>query len=178
RANLRVGVNGDAPDEMMRTLQAKLSTLPRGSVAPATTFQGRRPTGLEVEILEKDTRATAISLGFPIDVTRSHADFAALDLARTWLGEHRASSGQLYQRIREIRGFNYGDYAYIEAFPRGMFQFYPDPNIVRQRQIFEIWIRPVIPANGHMALKIALYELDKLIQNGLTKAQFEITRGY
>ena len=37
---------------------------------------------------------------------------------------------------------NYGDYAYIEAFPRGMFQFFPDPNVARQRQIFEIWIRP------------------------------------
>ena len=55
---------------------------------------------------------------------------------------------------------NYGDYAYIEAFPRGMFQFFPDPNIARQRQIFEIWIRPVVPVNAHMALRIALHELD------------------
>src|SRR5216684_7429704 len=59
-----------------------------------------------------------------------------------------------------------------------MFQFFPDPNIVRQRQIFEIWIRPVVPVNGPMALRIALYELDKMIQNGLTKEQFETTRGY
>ena len=27
---------------------------------------------------------------------------------------------------------NYGDYAYIEAFPRGMFQFFPDPNVARR----------------------------------------------
>ena len=33
----------------------------------------------------------------------------------------------LYQRIRELRGMNYGDYAYIEAFPGGMYQFFPDP---------------------------------------------------
>jgi zinc protease len=131
-----------------------------------------------VEILQKDTRSTAISLGVPVDVTRTHPDFAALNVARAWLGEHRISTGQLYQRIREIRGFNYGDYAYIEAFPRGMFQFYPDPDIVRQRQIFEIWIRPVVPVNGPMVLRIALYELDKMIQNGLTKEQFETTRGY
>ena len=38
---------------------------------------------------------------------------------------------------------NYGDYAYIEAFPRGMFQFFPDPNIARRAQLFEVWIRPV-----------------------------------
>ena len=51
---------------------------------------------------------------------------------------------------------NYGDYAYIEAFPRGMFQFFPDPNIARRAQIFEIWIRPVVPDNAHMALRIAV----------------------
>ena len=73
---------------------------------------------------------------------------------------------------------NYGDYAYIEAFPRGMFQFFPDANIVRQRQIFEIWVRPVVPVNAHMALRIAIHELDGLIQNGLTADEFETTRGY
>jgi predicted Zn-dependent peptidase len=31
-------------------------------------------------------------------------------------GEHRAASAHLYQRMRELRGMNYGDYAYIEAF--------------------------------------------------------------
>ena len=93
------------------------------------TVEGARPSGLEVEILEKDTRATAISFGFPIAVNRAHPDFAALSVARAWLGEHRMPAGQLFQRIREVRGINYGDYAYIEAFPRGMFQFFPDPNL-------------------------------------------------
>jgi hypothetical protein len=64
---------------------------------------------------------------------------------------------------------NYGDYAYIEAFPRGMFQFFPDPNIARSAQIFEVWIRPVVPVNAHMALRIGVHELDKLIREGLTK---------
>jgi len=59
-----------------------------------------------------------------------------------------------------------------------MFQFFPDTNVARQQQIFEIWIRPVVPANAHMALRIALYELDKMIQNGLTREQFEVTRDY
>ena len=136
--------------------------LPEGPAAPRVASRRRRsPSGIEVEILEKDTRATAISFGFPIEVTRAHPDFAALSVARAWLGEHRLSSGRLYQRIREVRGINYGDYAYIEAFPRGMFQFFPDPNVARSRQIFEIWIRPVVPANAHMALRIALHELDE-----------------
>jgi zinc protease len=140
--------------------------------------EGRRPSGLEVEILEKDTRAVALSLGFPIEVTRSHPDFVALSVVRSWLGEHRLSSGQLYQRIREERGMNYGDYAYIEAFPRGMFQFFPDPNVGRRRQLFEIWIRPVVPANAQMSLRIALHELQTLVEHGLTKEQFEGTRDY
>jgi zinc protease len=139
-------------------------------VAPAT--------GTDVEIVEKDTRSTAISFGFPIDVTRAHPDFAALSVARAWLGEHRMSAGRLFQRIREVRGMNYGDYAYIEAFPRGMFQFFPDPNIVRQRQLFEIWIRPVVPEQAHMALRIAVHELRSLISNGLTKEAFDVTRDY
>ena len=163
---------------MLTSLRVALSALPPGPGAAKAAVHVARSPGIDVEILEKDTRATAISFGFPLEVTRAHPDFAALSIARAWLGEHRIASGQLYQRIREIRGMNYGDYAYIEAFPRGMFQFFPDPNVVRQQQIFEVWIRPVVPANGHMSLRIALYELDKLIQNGLTREQFEVTRDY
>jgi zinc protease len=123
RGNLTVGVSGDAPEEMIRTLQSSLEKLPGGPAAPRLKVGGARPSGLEVEILEKDTRATAISLGFPIDVTRAHPDFAALSVARAWLGEHRIGSGQLFQRIREIRGINYGGYAYIE----GCFSSFPIP---------------------------------------------------
>jgi zinc protease len=178
RANLTIGISGDAPDELIRELQTRLEALPAGPATPRVTIEVPRQAGPEVEILEKDTRATAISFGFPIDVTRAHPDFAALSVARAWLGEHRIASGRLYQRIREVRGMNYGDYAYIEAFPRGMFQFFPDPNVARSRQMFEIWIRPVVPGNGHMALRIAVHELGALIRNGLTKEDFESTRDY
>jgi zinc protease len=80
--------------------------------------------------------------------------------------------------MRELRGLNYGDYAYIEAFPRGMFQTFPEANVPRQAQLFEVWIRPVVPANAHMALRIAQYELEKLVASGLTREQFESTRDY
>jgi len=179
RANLTVGVSGDASDGLVRDLQARLrSGLPEGTPTARPTIQASTRTAPQVDIIEKDTRATAISFGVPIDVTRSHPDFAALTVARSWLGEHRLSSGQLYQRLREVRGLNYGDYAYIEAFPRGMYQFFPDANVVRSRQIFEIWIRPVVPANAHMALRIATYELKALVDHGLTREQFEATREY
>ncbi|MCZ2111645.1 MAG: insulinase family protein, partial [Dehalococcoidia bacterium] len=83
-----------------------------------------------------------------------------------------------YQRIREARGINYGDYAYIEAFPRGMYQFFPDANIARRSQLFELWIRPVRPEQAVFTLKAALYELEQLILNGLSDKDFEDTREY
>jgi zinc protease len=179
RARLTVGLAGDAPEELRARLLASLAALPAGAApAAARAVAGRSAKGMEIEIIEKDTRATAISFGHPIAVTRSHPDFAALWLARTWLGEHRSSVSHLYERIREIRGMNYGDYAYIEAFPRGMFQFFADPNIGRRAQIFEIWIRPVVPENAHMALRIAVHELRKMIDNGLSAEDFESTRNY
>ena len=178
--NVRVGLNGDVPDGYEQVMRAILNPLPVRAPSPTVRvpFTGVRPNGLNVEIVKKDTRATAISFGLPIPVTRAHPDFAALSVARAWLGEHRMSGGRLYQRIREIRGMNYGDYAYIEAFPRGMFQFFPDPNVARRSQLFEIWIRPVVPENAHMALRIATAELEQMIRNGLTQEQFEQTRDY
>ncbi|MGX4644175.1 M16 family metallopeptidase [Massilia sp. SYSU DXS3249] len=176
---VRVGISGDVSDAMTNALKSSLARLPAGPGLPATGKpQGRKPNGLEVEIIEKNTRATAISFGLPLEVTRSHPDFPALWLAKTWLGEHRASSSHLYQQIRELRGLNYGDYAYIEAFPRGMYQFFPSPNLGRKAQLFEVWIRPVAPQNAHFSLRLALSELGKLVNGGMSQQDFETTRGY
>jgi zinc protease len=179
RAGLQVGISGDAPEGLVPRLESELLQLPGGPALPAPEgVVGRPQQGVRVEIVEKETRATAISFGHPIAVTRSHPDFPALTLARAWLGEHRSSISHLYQQIRELRGMNYGDYAYIEAFPGGMYQFFPDPNLARRAQLFEVWIRPVVPENGPMSLRIALHELRKLIDNGLSQEQFETTRDY
>ena len=179
RANLTIGINGDAPEELVTRLMQELGKLPAGpALAPPASLTTHHPKGIEVEIIQKETRATAISFGHPIEVTRSHPDFAALYLARTWLGEHRSSTSHLYQRIREVRGMNYGDYAYIEAFPGGMFAMLPNPGVPRRSQIFEVWIRPVVPVNAHMALRIAIWELEKLIANGLSQDEFDATREY
>ena len=183
RGNLVVGISGDYPSDLVTRLKNELAALPQGTSvaggkASLAPIAGQQANGLDVEIIEKDTRATAISLGEPIPVTREHPDFAALNVARAWLGEHRASTGRLYQRLREIRGLNYGDYAYIEFFTRPGSQFFPSPNIARRAQAFEIWIRPVVPANAQMSLRLALYELNKLIENGLTEEEFESTRDY
>ncbi len=176
--NLSAGAAGALPEDFIGAVGIALGQLPRGTPATPPSVVAHQPRGVSIEIVQKDTRSVAISLGHPIEVTRSHPDFVALWLARTWLGEHRASNGRLYQRIREIRGVNYGAYAYIEAFPSGMYQFFPDPNRARHHQLFEIWIRPVRPEQAVIALKIALHELERLVVDGLSEEDFEQTREY
>ena len=179
RAALTVGVAGDVPADLEARVRADVAKLPAGPALPAPAgVMGRKPSGIDVDIVKKETRSTGISFGFPIDVTRSHPDFAALSVARSWLGEHRSSSSHLYQRIREVRGMNYGDYAYIEAFPGGMFRMLPEAGVPRRSQLFEIWIRPVMPQNAHMALRVAIAELDKLVSEGLSEEDFQTTREY
>src|SRR5205807_3261334 len=54
-----------------------------------------------VVIVDKDTRSVAFSFGFPIMVTRERPDYAAMLLVSSYLGQHRMSSGVLYNQMRE-----------------------------------------------------------------------------
>jgi zinc protease len=178
RANMVLGYTGAFPDGALDRLRSELGALPAGAPPAAKPPSRRHPKHVEVHIVEKETRSVAISFGHPIDVTRADEDFPALWLATAWLGEHRASHGRLFQRLREVRGLNYGNYAYIEAFPRGMYQFYPDPNLARRSQLFEVWIRPVEPHQAVFALKAGIWEVRRLIDRGLDEAEFELIREY
>jgi zinc protease len=178
RARLVLGLAGGYPKTFPARLRADFAKLPAGEAATNNLFTPRLEAGTQVEIVKRDTRSTAISLGFPINVTRADKDYAALALVASYLGQHRSSNSYLYQRLREARGLNYGDYAYVEYFPRGMFQFEPDANLGRQQQIFQIWLRPVPPEQGHFILRAALYEFDKLVRDGLSPEAFEQTREF
>ncbi len=184
-ANLTLGVAGGISDEGLRTVRATLAALPpEARPASGDRFIGGNPMpyasgDMNVTIVDKpEARAVAISMGHRIDVTRSHPDFVALDVVRSWLGEHRNSSAHLFQRIREVRGMNYGDYAYVEYYPGGMFTTMPPAGLARRSQIFQVWIRPVPPEQAHFALRIATYELDKLRDDGLSEADFQNTRDF
>ena len=176
--NVIVGLGGSYHDSLVFNIQEDLAALP-----------GREPTqpeapapaafeGLHMHIVEKDCNATAISFGFPIDVLRGDEDFWALALFNSWFGEHRNSSSHLYQVIREARGMNYGDYSYIEIFPNGGRRQMPPTNHARRQQLFEVWIRPVQHAHRHFALRAAIRELQQVIENGMTKEQFELTQRF
>lgn len=179
QSSLVLGLAGGYPPTFPNKLRADFARLPVG--APPVMTEKFRLSGnnqTKIEIIQRETRATAMSLGFPIDVTRGDADFPALALVASYFGQHRSSNSYLYGRIRELRGLNYGDYAYIEYFPRGMFQFQPDPNLARNSQIFQIWIRPVEPQNAHFTLRAALYEFDKLTKEGMSRESFEATKEF
>ncbi|MFL6211528.1 MAG: M16 family metallopeptidase [Pyrinomonadaceae bacterium] len=178
RANFVLGLAGGYPAGFPAKVKADFAKLAPGTAEPNNFFTPKLDAGTRVDIIQRDTRSTAISIGFPVNVTRADKDWPALALVASYLGQHRSSNSYLYQRLREARGLNYGDYAYIEYFPRGMFQFEPDPNLARQQQIFQIWIRPVEPQNGMFALRAALYEFDRLVRDGLSQEAFEVTREF
>lgn len=178
QGNLIIGLAGGYPSNFPARVEADFARLPAGAGAPKKFAQPTVAPGMRVEIIQRETRATAISMGFPIAVNRSHKDWPALALVASYLGQHRSSVSHLYQRLREARGLNYGDYSYVEYFPRGMFQFTPDPNLGRSTQIFQIWIRPVEPQNSMFALRATLFEYDKLVREGMKQEDFAGIRDF
>jgi zinc protease len=179
QAKLHLGITGAMPKAVKAQLMTDLTKLPAGKEQRLVIAEAPTLTGHHATIVEKTAQSTAVSFGFPIDTLRSDKDWAALWLVRSYFGEHRSSNSYLYQQIRQARGMNYGDYSYIEYFPRGMFQTQPDANLGRSSQIFQIWLRPLRSNNdAHFATRAALYELDKLINDGMSEKDFLATRNY
>jgi len=178
-ANITVGLSGGYPESLPTAISDDLQKLDPGVRALLDAPAAPLIEGRQAVLIEKETPGVAVSFGFPIDIKRGDPDWVALWLARSYLGEHRSTNAHLFQRIRETRGMNYGDYAYIEYFPRGMFQFHPSTNLGRQQQIFQVWIRPVRSNNdAHFATRVAVYEVEKLINEGMTESDFEATRQF
>ena len=178
QANLVIGLAGGYSPAFLEEVKKDFRALPSGTPSKLVIKKMADIPSTRVVIVDKDTRSVAFSIGYPIDVLRGSKDYAALLLISSYLGQHRMSSGVLYQRMREARGLNYGDYAYIEYFPRGMFLMEPQPNLARHTQIFQVWIRPVEPPTAKFALRLALFELEKLRSKGMTQQEFESSRGF
>jgi len=178
-ANLTVGLAGGYPDGFEARVGNDVARLPRGEPSAIDVPAPPAAAASRAVIVQKETPAVAVSFGFPVELVRGDPDWLALWLVRSWLGEHRVSTGKLYRELRETRGMNYGDYAYIEYFPRGMFQMLPDTNLARQQQIFQVWLRPLRNNNdAHFATRAAMLELRELVGNGMREEDFEATRRY
>jgi zinc protease len=175
---LTAALGGGYPPGLAVRVESDFRSLGERSLPVREVPEARSLVRNEASLIEKPARSVAISLGHPIDVTRGHPDYPALLLAQSCLGQHRMSSGRLFTRMRQIRGLNYGDYAYIEYFPGGMYTLEPPANVARSRQLFELWIRPVERQQAHFALRLALHELQRFVEDGITREEFERTRSF
>ncbi len=179
QTNLFLGIAGGFSPKFLEDMKKDFRTmLPQGAGFRPREKTPQFPDGVHAIIVEKETRSVAISIGTPILATRDIADYPALLVANSYLGQHRMSYGLLYQQMREARGLNYGDYSYIEPFPNGGSRMEPPPNVARHMQMFQIWIRPVEPPNAVFAIRMAMYELNKLLKDGIPEDGFERARDF
>jgi zinc protease len=177
RDRLIVGVSGGYPEGFPDRYAARFASLPvgkpRAPLPPSPKHEGK-----QLLFVQKSAHGDAISMGHAIDVTRRDDDFYPLAVAASYLGEHRTFNGVLMLNMRQKRGLNYGDYAYVENFIQDGWTTFPLPNIPRREQHFEIWLRPVPPKSAGFAIREAIYETDKLIREGIPAAGFEATRAF
>ena len=193
--NYTVGIAGNYNIDFLNTIKSDLNKLSNLKPVIPAPGSARNPDNIQVEIITKNgALGSAIYTGTPLTISRSHNDFAALMVANSYFGEHRKSYSLLYQKLREQRSMNYGAYSYIEWYEAGGSNMLPPPGVPRSSNYFSMWIRPVQTAaslknqyaelanielgHAHFALRMAVSELDKMVSNGLSKTDFEITREF
>jgi zinc protease len=193
--NVLIGVAGNYPNDLINTINKNINLLSATEPIMPPPGKAQNVKGIEVQIItKKDALGSAIFGGVAFDLTRSDDDFVAMMVANSWLGEHRKSYSRLYQKIREQRSMNYGDYSYIEWYHAGGRNLLPQPGYPRSVNYFSIWIRPVQTAkslrmqypelseinigHAHFALRMALREWDQLVNKGMSKEDFELTRQF
>jgi zinc protease len=179
RDRLTIGLAGGYSPEVANKLRAVTASLP-ASGAPQVKVPNAVPRGPRVRIVEKDSSATAVSIGVPWKLSRHDPDFAAWLVARSAFGEHRQFNGRLMQRLREARGLNYGDYAYIEHFVQeGGDAVTAQTGRARHQGEFTIWLRPVQNENALFAARAALYELEhSYTDEPFSDAEVARTKGF
>ncbi|MEC8425656.1 MAG: insulinase family protein, partial [Myxococcota bacterium] len=159
-------------------LRDALSSLPPRLSEGTTPRRLPAISGRDLLVVEKPTGSTGIHFGHTLDLDRNHADWPALVLAFTALGEHRQSHGRLYRALRGERGLNYGDYAYVEVHRQAGWSATRETGTARRQNLFHVWLRPTTPANGPFALKAAVGMVEAFVSDGLSPEEFVRTRDY
>jgi zinc protease len=195
RTYATLGIAGNYPDSFRDMLKKNMTEFPESTFKFGEPGKVTMPQGINVEIISKDNAlGSAIFMGYPININRGSDDFAALMVANSWFGEHRKSYSHLYHKIRAERSMNYGDYSYIEWYENGGSNMLPRPGVPRHLNYFSIWLRPVQTAialkkqytelndiktgHAHFAIRMALHELQELIDKGMSPEDFEATRDF
>jgi zinc protease len=174
--NLVVGVSttDTAVVDQVRAALAGAGRLSAQAFSPRPVEPAAAVEGREVLIVAlPNAISTGLHAGYRLPVTRASKDYWPLYIANIWFGTHRDGFSHLYQVIREERGYNYGDYSYIEHFEDRPFHLFPPTNAPRRYQYFSIWIRPVQHNYAHHILKALTWELEEFARTGLTEEQCE-----
>lgn len=152
--------------------QVEAGAFPERPSEPPPAVRGRRVfiVGLPNAI------STGLHAGFPLGVNRRDKDFWPLYVANVWFGTHRDSFSHLYQVIREERGYNYGDYSYIEHFEDRPSFLFPPFNTPRRHQYFSVWVRPVGHDYAAHLVKAVAWELENFIRTGLSEEQCALAK--
>ena len=195
RNNLTIGIAGNYSVSFLARLRSDMQQLSDIKPVIPEIRNATMPDGIQVKIIsKKDAFGSAIFMGFPMQLTRASDDFAALMVANSYLGEHRKSYGVLYNKLRETRSMNYGDYSYIEWYDNGGGNMLPSAGTPRRLNYFSIWLRPVQIAkqlrmqypeladvkvgHAHFSIRMAIRELNKLVTEGISQEDFEATRTF
>jgi zinc protease len=193
--NVTIGIAGAYPKTFVEKLKKDVSMLPDTQPIIPELGEVSMPDGIQVQLVTKPNNlGTAIYTGYPISINRGSDDWPAMMVVNSYLGEHRKSYSKLYQIIREQRSMNYGDYTYIEWYQSGGSSQLPQAGFPRSQNYMSIWIRPVQTAyslksqypelgeisigHAHFAMRMALNEIDRVKNDGLTAEEFELTRQF
>lgn len=176
--NYELGVGGYNASEIMDTIKKDLTALSSGKPDDIIIKEPEEYDRNKVLIIKQDTTTTAVTLGFPVDFTRTDDDYYPLMIANAFLGEHRYMQGILFKELRDVRGFNYGNYSYLEKFVEGDQDKMPMTRIPRTEQYFSVWIRNLADENACFATKFVLYNLDKMVREGIPEERFELMRSF
>lgn len=173
-----LGTKTDEVGKLVRESLIGMGKTGSGKRLSAPKIDPPRPVmGRELLIVSQPTTiATGIHAGFPISLSRGQKDYWALYVANVFLGTHRDGFGVLYDQIRQARGYNYGDYSYIEWFEGRPFYLFPPANVPRRHQYFSIWIRPVQHEYAHHIMKAFTWELERLVREGMTPEHCEAAK--
>lgn len=174
---LVIGLAGPVDEALQQTVLSRLRSLP-ATGAPRAALPDVPTRGGRTLVVQKPTLSTGVSLGYATPLRRGDPDFFPMAFALSYLGEHRQLSGVLFNELREKRGLNYGDYAYVEHFIEQPGTTYNRNNVARTQQELSLWIRPVVPANALFATRGLLYYLDRLVKQGIPPEKFELSRGF
>lgn len=116
-ANGSIVVSGKVPGNMNELLERYFGSIDTGKVAEIPTIVGESPINESLTVIEKEGAIqSAVMVGRTL-FSKSHPDFAGMQVLNTVLGGYFGS--RLMSNIREDKGYTYGIYSGVTSMLRG-----------------------------------------------------------